>query len=60
MNTPVYIGDRTRVLCVLAYLKLTQKKQSYCSFSEYVRTLKKNRLYELRDEGMVAFITRVR
>lgn len=60
MNTPVYIGDRTRMLCVLAYLKLIQKKQSYCSFSEYVRTLKRGRLYELRDEGIVAFITRVK
>lgn len=57
--TPVYIGNRTRMLCVLAYLKLTQKKQSYCSFMEYVRTLKRGRLYELRDEGMVAFISRI-
>lgn len=60
MNTPVYIGNRARMLAVLAYLKLTQKKQSYCSFREYVNTLKRDRLYELRDEGMVAFITRVR
>lgn len=60
MNTPVYVGNRVRMLCVLAFLKLTRKKQSYCSFAEYAHTLKRGRLYELRDEGMVAFITRVR
>lgn len=60
MNTPVYVGNRVRMLAVLVFLKLTRKKQSYCSFREYVSTLKKGRLYELRDEGMVAFITRVR
>ena len=56
--TPVYVGNRTRMLCVLAFLKL-QGKQSYCSFSEYAHTLKRNRLYELRDEGMVVFISRI-
>lgn len=55
--TPVYVGNRTRMLCVLALLKL-QGKQSYCSFKEYARTLKKDRLYELRDEGVV-FISRI-
>lgn len=60
MNTPVYIGNRTRMLCVLVFLKLTQKKQSYCSFREYFMTLKRRRLYELRDEGMVVFVSRVR
>lgn len=58
MNTPVYVGNRVRMLCVLALLKV-KGKQSYCSFSEYAHTLKKDRLYELRDEGVV-FITRVR
>jgi len=58
-STPIYVGGRTRMLCILAFLKLT-KKQSYCSFSEYAHTLKRGRLYQLRDEGMVAFITRVR
>ena len=57
--TPVYIGNRTRIIAVLA-LKLAQKKQSYCSFREYVRTLKRGRLYELRDEGMIVFISRVK
>lgn len=56
---PVYIGNRTRMLCVLALLKL-QGKQFYCSFKEYACTLKRNRLYELRDEGMVVFISRIR
>lgn len=60
MNTPVYVGNRVRMLAVLVFLKLTRKKQSYCSFSEYAHTLKKGRFYKLRDEGMVAFITRVR
>lgn len=59
MNTPVYVGNRMRMLCVLALLK-AKGKQSYCSFAEYAHTLKRGRLYELRDEGMVAFITRVR
>ena len=55
--TPVYVGNRTRMLCVLALLRL-QGKQSYCSFKEYARTLKKDRLYKLRDEGVV-FISRI-
>lgn len=59
MNTPVYVGNRVRMLCVLALLK-AKGKQSYCSFAEYAHTLKRGRLYQLRDEGMVAFITRVR
>lgn len=56
--TPVYVGNRTRMLCVLAFLRL-QGKQSHCSFKEYAHTLKKDRLYELRDEGMVVFISRI-
>jgi len=55
--TPVYVGNRVRMLCVLALLKL-QRKQSYCSFKEYAHTLKKDRMYELRDKGMVVFISR--
>lgn len=58
MNTSVYVGNRVRMLCVLALLK-AKGKQSYYSFREYAHTLKKGRLYELRDEGVV-FITRVR
>lgn len=55
---PVYTGNRAKLLCVLALLK-AKGKQSYCSFSEYAHILKRGRLYELRDEGVV-FITRVR
>lgn len=56
---PVYVGNRMRMLCVLALLKL-QGKQSYCSFSEYAHTLKKGRVYELRDESMVVFISKIK
>lgn len=59
MNTPVYVSDRVRMLCVLALLK-AKGKQSYCSLSEYAHTLKRGRLYELRDKGMVVFVSRVR
>lgn len=57
--TPVYVGNRMRMLCVLALLKL-QGKQSYCSFKEYAHTLKRGKIYELRDEGMVVFISKIR
>lgn len=57
--TPVYVGNRMRILCVLALLKL-QGKQSYCSFKEYAHTLKRGKIYELRDEGMVVFISKIR
>jgi hypothetical protein len=58
MYYPVYVGKRARMLCVLAFLKLTKREQSHCSFWQYARTLKKDRVYKLHDDGVI-FITRI-
>ena len=55
----VYVGNKMRMLSVLALIKLCRGTQSYCSFKEYAASLKSDRTYKLVDDGFVVHINRV-
>ena len=56
----IYVGTRFRMLVILGVKKMFYNTQSYCSFREYFKTLKSDRVYKLIDDGFVIFINRVK